>query len=97
MNVRNVLGLTFIGHSLNHSLILLYPVIMIRLADLHPELSLAQFGVIGKQATIDRHRLQRHTTARAIAGGILDNLRMHRAGVLTGNGGRRGCRFGVTV
>ena len=47
MKVRNILAITFVGHSINHSIILLYPVIMIRLADLYPTVSLAQFGLIG--------------------------------------------------
>lgn len=47
MSLRAVLTITFLGHLLNHSLTLLYPVVMIQLATLHPEVSLTTFGLLG--------------------------------------------------
>ncbi len=47
MNVRSALVVTFMGHALNHSLTMLYPVVMIELARLYPEASLATLGLVG--------------------------------------------------
>ena len=47
MDIRSVLTITFLGHLLNHSLTLIYPVIMIQLADLYPGTSLTTLGLIG--------------------------------------------------
>ncbi|MEE9161724.1 MAG: MFS transporter, partial [Candidatus Neomarinimicrobiota bacterium] len=47
MSLRTVLTITFLGHLLNHSLTLLYPVVMIQLASLHPQVSLTTFGLLG--------------------------------------------------
>jgi MFS family permease len=46
-NVRYALGVTFVAHALNHSLTLLYPVIMVQLADLYPETTMVTLGFIG--------------------------------------------------
>ncbi|MCK4577438.1 MAG: MFS transporter, partial [Candidatus Marinimicrobia bacterium] len=47
MTIRGVIGITFIGHLLNHSLTLIYPVIMIQIMDLFPEASLTTLGLVG--------------------------------------------------
>jgi MFS family permease len=47
MQINAVIAITFMGHLLNHSLTLIYPVIMIQLAQLYPETSLTTFGMIG--------------------------------------------------
>ncbi|UCH11632.1 MAG: MFS transporter [Fidelibacterota bacterium] len=45
--MRNVLTITAVGHLLNHSLTLIYPVIMIPLSEIYPEASLTTFGLLG--------------------------------------------------
>ncbi|UCH62414.1 MAG: MFS transporter [Fidelibacterota bacterium] len=47
MDIRSVLTITFLGHLLNHSLTLIYPVVMIQLATLYPQSSLTTFGLLG--------------------------------------------------
>jgi MFS family permease len=45
--MRRVLTITFLGHLLNHSLTLIYPVIMIQLADQYAGVSLTILGLVG--------------------------------------------------
>ncbi len=47
MDIRSVLTITFLGHLLNHSLTLIYPVIMIQLVGLYPGTSLTTLGLLG--------------------------------------------------
>ena len=47
MRLRSVLTITFLGHLLNHSLTVLYPVVIIQLAELYPQASLATLGLLG--------------------------------------------------
>ncbi len=47
MDIRSVLTITFLGHLLNHSLTLIYPVVMIQLATLYPQTSLTTLGLLG--------------------------------------------------
>ncbi len=47
MQINAVMAITFMGHLLNHSLTLIYPVIMIQLAQMYPGTSLTTFGMIG--------------------------------------------------
>ena len=47
MNLRTVLTVTFLGHLLNHSLTLIYPVVMIQLLELFPGTSLTTLGLLG--------------------------------------------------
>ncbi len=47
MDIRSVLTITSLGHLLNHSLTLIYPVVMIQLAALHPQTSLTTLGLLG--------------------------------------------------
>ena len=47
MGIRNVLTITFLGHLLNHSLTLIYPVVMVQLAAVYPQASLTTLGLIG--------------------------------------------------
>ncbi len=47
MNIDRIIGVTFLGHLLNHSLTLVYPVIIIQLLDLYPGVSLTTLGAIG--------------------------------------------------
>ncbi|MBA7614926.1 MAG: MFS transporter [Calditrichaeota bacterium] len=47
MDIRRVLIITFLGHLINHSLTLIYPVVMIQLATLYPQASLTTLGLLG--------------------------------------------------
>ncbi len=47
MDIRSVLTITSLGHLLNHSLTLIYPVVMIQLAALYPQTSLTTLGLLG--------------------------------------------------
>ncbi|UCD37688.1 MAG: MFS transporter [Fidelibacterota bacterium] len=47
MDFRRVLTITSLGHLLNHSLTLIYPVIMIQLVALYPQASLTTLGLLG--------------------------------------------------
>lgn len=47
MDIRSVLTITSLGHLLNHSLTLIYPVVMIQLAALYPQVSLTTLGLLG--------------------------------------------------
>lgn len=47
MDIRSVLTITSLGHLLNHSLTLIYPVVMIQLATLYPQTSLTTLGLLG--------------------------------------------------
>ncbi|MFB0517144.1 MAG: MFS transporter, partial [Candidatus Neomarinimicrobiota bacterium] len=47
MNIRSVLTITSLGHLLNHGLTLIYPVVMIQLAALYPQVSLTTLGLLG--------------------------------------------------
>jgi len=47
MDIRRVLTITSLGHLLNHSLTLIYPVVMIQLATLYPQTSLTTLGLLG--------------------------------------------------
>ncbi len=47
MGIRNVLTITFLGHLLNHSLTLIYPVVMVQLAAIYPQASLTTLGLLG--------------------------------------------------
>jgi len=47
MDIHRVLTITSLGHLLNHSLTLIYPVVMIQLAALYPQASLTTLGLLG--------------------------------------------------